>query len=124
MSSTLNDTPKILSTILRKSSVRTWRPLHPPLSANIEVDRTNELEHRIVLDSAGLLASELVAVEKLRQENLDLLESKVEADAHPLASCERNVCGLMSVLDPFGVPAIGIEAVWVVPELRKRVSIR
>jgi len=98
-----------------KSSGRTWWPLHTPLRSYVQVDRSDELEHRVVLYCAGLLRHELIPVQKLGQEDLDFLESEVEANAHSLASGEGNVCRLVSVLDALGVPTVRIEAVGVVP---------
>jgi len=85
---------------------------------DIQVVWTDKLEHRIIFDGSVALANELVVVDQLREEDLDLLKRKVEADAHTLAGTERYVGGLVSVLDLRGVPTVGVELVGVIPEIR------
>lgn len=58
----------------------------------------------------------LVAVEQLGQEDLDLLQGEVEANAHPLAGREGDIRSLVAVLDFLRVPAVRVEVVGVVPE--------
>jgi hypothetical protein len=103
---------------LSQSSRRTWRPLGSLLRAYVKVVRADELEHLVVFNCASLLLAELVPVYQLRKEDLDFLESEVETNAHPLASSERNVCCLVSVLHTLGVPPVRVEAGWVVPQRR------
>jgi hypothetical protein len=104
--------------ILSQSSRRTWRPLGSLLRAHVEVVRADELEHLVVFDCAGLLLAELVPVYQFWKEDLDFLESEVEANTHPLASSKRNVCCLVSVLHALSIPSVRIEARWVVPQRR------
>lgn len=74
------------------------------------------MEHRVVFDGTISFTSELVTVDKLRQEDLNLLKGKVESNAHSLPCCEWDVSGLVSILDLLGIPSIWVEAEWVVPD--------
>ena len=58
------------------------------LCPHIEIDRTNELEERIIIRLGLSFFQPLVPPDKETHEDLDLLQCEVEADAHPLASGE------------------------------------
>ncbi|GKT95657.1 LOW QUALITY PROTEIN: short-chain dehydrogenase/reductase [Colletotrichum tofieldiae] len=95
---------------------QTWGPLDSLLGAHVEVVGPDELEHGVVVDGAVLGHGELVAVDELGQEDLDLLQGKVEADAHAGARREGDVRRVGAVLDLLRVPAVGVEAGGVVPD--------
>lgn len=88
------------------------------MGTDIQVIRADKLEHRIILDGSVALANKFIVVDQLREEDLDLLERKVEADAHTRSSTERYIGGLVSVLDLWGVPTVGVKLVGIIPELR------
>ena len=62
------------------------RQLDTSLRAHKQIDRSDELEHRVVLNALVAILDELVSVDQLGQEDLDLLQSKVETNAHTLTS--------------------------------------
>lgn len=93
-------------------------PLDALLSTDVQVVGADQLEVRIVLDGLGVSSnSELVAPDKLGKEDLDLGQSKVEANTHARALGKGSVGALGSVLDGVGVPAVGVEAARVLPDL-------
>ena len=73
---------------LRHDTIALTRVDLPLLCAHIQVDRPDELEERIVVCFRFAFFQPLVAPDQQADENLDLLEGKVEADAHSLAGGE------------------------------------
>lgn len=63
----------------------------PLLRPNVQIDRTNELEERIIIRLRITFFQPSVPPDQQANENLDLLQCEVEADAHPLASGETVV---------------------------------
>lgn len=66
-------------------------PLHPPLRLDIQVVRPDQLEVWIIFDRTVLCQGELVAPDEFGQEDLYLLQSKVESNAHTWACGEWDV---------------------------------
>lgn len=65
----------------------------PLLRPHVQIDRTNELEERIIIRLWFSFFQPLVPPDQQTHEDLDLLQREVEADAHPLASGETvSVC--------------------------------
>ena len=96
--------------------LRLGRPLLPPLGPHVQVIRTNQLEHGIVLDGPVILPRELIPVQQLGQKHLHFLQRKVEPDAHARTCRKGDIRRLVAVAHRLGVPAIRIKASWVVPD--------
>ena len=60
----------------------------PPLRPDVQVDRADQLEERIVVCFWLAFFKPLVAPDQQADEDFDLLKSKVEADAHSLTGGE------------------------------------
>jgi hypothetical protein len=90
----------------------------PLLSRNVEVKWPNELELRIVIHGVKTLLSELITVNKPRQQDLDFQKHQVEADSASRTYGKRNVCARAPVLNLLGVPTIGVEAEGITPDVR------
>jgi hypothetical protein len=60
----------------------------PLLGTNVQVDRADELEERIVVRLWLTFLQPPVPPHQQTHEDLDFLEGEVEADAHPLAGGE------------------------------------
>ena len=58
------------------------------LRPHVKINRTNELEERIIVRLWFSLLKPLVPPDEQTHEDLDLLQCEVETDAHPLASGE------------------------------------
>ena len=134
------------SVSLSHDAVALTRIDFPLLGTNVQVDRSDELEERIVIRLGLAFLQPPVPPHQQTHEDLDFLEGEVEADAHPLAGGEtvisglvassfrfsnrgikrkysRNVIRLPPVLDLVRVPPIRIEQVGVVPDLRVHVDV-
>ena len=62
------------------------RQLRALLGPNVQVVGPDELEHGVVLGDITSVLSESVPIYEFRQEDLDLLQRKVEPDTHARAS--------------------------------------
>ena len=91
--------------------------LHTPLGAHVKVQRPDELELRVVIDGLLALAHELVPTQQFAQQDLDLQQGEVEADAAARARRERHVRAAMAVFYLVRVPAVRVEAERIAPDL-------
>jgi hypothetical protein len=73
---------------LSHNTITLTRPHLPLLRPHIQIDRTNQLEERIVIGFRISLFQPLVPPHQQTHEDFDLLEREVETDAHPLAGGE------------------------------------
>jgi hypothetical protein len=76
---------------LSHNTITPTRPNLPLLRPHIQIDRTNQLEERIIVGFWVSLFQPLVPPHQQTHEDFDLLECEVEANAHPLAGGEAVV---------------------------------
>lgn len=67
------------------------RPPRPPLSLDIQVQRPDQLEERIILGFHVPFLVPVVSPYQLAYEDLYFKQSEVEANAHPLPSSETRL---------------------------------
>lgn len=108
----------VIYTIPFFHSGRLRRPLDSALGAHIQVVRSNQLEHGIILNRPIPLPNKVIPIDQLRQEDLHLLQGKVKPNAHALPHCKRDIRRLMSPLHLRRIPAVRVESSRVIPVLR------
>lgn len=112
-----------LSSIPDHSVGGLWRPLDSSLSPHIQVVRSNQLEHGIILNRPVPFSNKIIPVDQLRQEDLHLLQRKVKPNTHALPHRKRDICGLVSALHFRRIPAVRVESSRVIPQLRVIVDV-
>ena len=76
------------------------------------------MEHGIILNGSIPFTNKLVSINEFGKEDLDLLQRKVETNAHPWSHGKGYVCGLVSVFHFRYIPSIWVEPARVVPNGR------
>ena len=96
--------------------LRLWRPFDTSFCTNVKVVGPDKLEHRIIFNGPVSFANKFVPIDELREEDLDLLEGKIETNTHPLSRRKGNVGSFVSRLHCICIPSARIKSLRVVPQ--------
>lgn len=98
------------------------RPLRSLRRSDIQIRWADELILGVILNGGFPFPGELIAIHQGWEDYLDLTQGEVKANAGAWPSCKRYVGALRLFLGVEVVPAIGVEAVGVVPYIGIRVD--
>lgn len=108
--------PKVFSGAIacRGISSLGW-PFYSSLCPDIQIIRTNQLKHGVILNRPISLSNEFIPINQLGEEHFNLLECKVEPNTHALPRRKRSVGALVPSFHFVRVPAVRVKALRVVP---------